>query len=154
MQRLTATPVSVGMSLREAREFYSRDNGFSEAMYTAPTIPLPIGRYTWNSPNPPARGRSIAIHDLHHVLTGFGTDNVGEVEVSAWEVGAGLGRRSVPWLISALAFAIGMLLWPGRAWRAFRLGCRSRSLFGNEEEVSELLQLTVGEACARMQISL
>ncbi len=62
-------------------------------MYAAAAIPLPVGRYTWNSSNPPARGRSIAIRDIHRVLTGFGTDtdNVGEVEVSAWEVGAGLG---------------------------------------------------------------
>jgi hypothetical protein len=152
MQRATATPIPVGVSLREARGFYFRDNGFSEAMYAAPSIPIPIGRYTWNSPNPPARGRSIAIHDIHHVLTGFGTDNVGEVEISAWEVGAGLGGRLVPWLISAPAFALGMLRWPCRAWRAFRLGRMSRSLFGNEDEIPELLCLTVAEARAHMQI--
>ena len=148
----TGTSFPLDATIDEARQLYFRDNGFSEAMYSAPTIPFPIGRFTWNSPNPPARGRSIAIHDLHHVLTGFGTDNVGEAEISAWEVGAGLGGRLVPWLISAPAAVLGTFRYPRRTLRAYRLGRRSRSLFGHEHEVTELLPLTVSEARVRMRI--
>ena len=36
------------------------------------------------------RQRAVRWHDLHHVATRFGTDNVGEGEISAWELRRGL----------------------------------------------------------------
>lgn len=85
-------------------------------------VPLPV-------PNPPGHGAALMLHDIHHVLTGYGTDLVGEGEISAWELGAGWGPH-----LAAAGFvlggtALGVLVAPRRAFRAFVRGRRSRSLY-------------------------
>ena len=63
-------------------------------------VPYPI-------PNTAARKRAVKIHDLDHLVTGYATDRVGELEIAAWELasgGAGSTRRP------------GCSIWPG--WSA------------------------------------
>ena len=38
--------------------------------------------------------RSIAVHDAHHLLTGYGTDMRGEAELTGWELASGGCGRS------------------------------------------------------------
>ena len=40
-------------------------------------------------PNTDSRKRAVPLHDLHHILTGYKTDWMGEAEIGAWELRAG-----------------------------------------------------------------
>jgi len=68
-------------------------------------------------PTPLRARQATALHDLHHVLTGYGADFVGEFEISAWEVGAGLGSWWPLWLITFPSFLLGWLVCPLPIWR-------------------------------------
>ncbi len=68
-------------TVREGRDAYLADNGFDMAGYTAKTFALPMFGREVHLPNPPSRQRALARHDLHHALTGYGTDYIGEAEI-------------------------------------------------------------------------
>jgi hypothetical protein len=137
------------MTVRQAREIYFRENGFSLAMYTEPSFDVPIGPISVRLPNPPARQRTVGAHDLHHVLTGYGTDWFGEIEVSAWEVRAGLARNPVAWMICIPFNLLGLIVCPRRLFRARRAGKGARSLLGADVDRNALLDLTLADARQR-----
>ncbi len=90
---------------------------------------LAVEGVTFPMVNPPAHGRALRCHDLHHALTGYGADVLGELELSAWELGGGCGRY-----VAALGFdlagaALGMVVAPNRTLRAYARGRRSSNLF-------------------------
>ncbi len=128
---------------------YLRENGFSLAMYSEPTFVVPVGPLSVRLPNPPERQRVVGAHDLHHVLCGYGTDWIGEIEVSVWEVRAGLGRSWVAWTISLPLALLGLLVSPRRAHRVWRAAKGARSLLGRDADREVLLDLPVGEARRR-----
>lgn len=138
--------------LRDARDVYLRENGFSMETYTQPTFRVPFGRWTLTLPNPRARQRVIAIHDIHHVLTGYGTDLVGECEVAAWEVRSGMGRNWFAWYICLGTSLLGLLRCPARTATAFRAGAGCRSLLNLSALPAALLETTVAEARRRQGI--
>lgn len=109
-------------------------------------------RWTLRLPNPPQRQRNVSRHDLHHVATGYGTDAIGEIEISAWEVGAGLGTLWIAWAISFPAFLWGLARYPSRTLRAYRKGRSCRSLFVDRVEYDALLELTIAELRARLGV--
>ena len=57
-----ATPVSPEFTVREARDTYLRENGFSLEMYSEPSFAVPVGPWTLRLPNPPERQRVIGKH--------------------------------------------------------------------------------------------
>ena len=132
------------LTLREGRELYLSMNGFSMEEYTRPTFEVPIFGRMVKFPNPPARQQAIARHDLHHLLTGFGTDYAGEAEVGAWELGAGCNTAFL-WFINGLAVAIGLLIAPRRTLRAFRRARGQRSLYVDGRELPALLDMKIAE---------
>lgn len=137
-------------TLREARDRYLLESGFSAAEYTAPRFSVRIGPWKLWLPNPPQRQANVARHDLHHVATGFRTDWRGEMEISAWEVGAGLGGVWVAWLICPPFALAGLLAAPRRTLRAYRAGRRCRSLFADPVPYQELLSLSVRQLRQRL----
>ena len=110
------TPQTPDVRVRDARDVYLRENGFCLAMYDEPTFSLPVGRWMVRLPNPPTRQRVIAA--LHHVLTGYGTDFPGEIEISVWECRAGLGRSLAAWLICVPLAVFGLVWRPRLVLRA------------------------------------
>ena len=108
--------------VRDALDRYLDENGFThegyEAKWTqASFLGIPIA-----VPNTRLHREGIRLHDLHHIATGFGTDLVGEGEISAWECGAGL--RGVGLYVGAIVCTgalLGLVVAPRRAVRAFRL---------------------------------
>lgn len=123
---MTAKPQ---LCLQEARQRYFETLGTSGIDYDAWWITLPIYGVHIGIPNPPAHGRALRLHDLHHVLTGYDTSILGECEISAWELAGGSG-----WYVAALGFdlagcGLGLLLAPRRTLQAFARGRRSRNLF-------------------------
>lgn len=120
---------SARMRLSDARSrFFARwgfgaDGGYEDAWATAAFGPL---EYT--VPNLPARVDALRRHDLHHLVTGYDADWQGEAEISAWEIGSGLGPLPYAWLIALWGLFTGLAL-PSRSLRAFARGRRSSNLY-------------------------
>ena len=83
-------PWPASWSVRRARDAYLAENGFSVAGYSAKWTDASLFGVRFRIPNTPRHAWGIRRHDLHHVVTGFGTDLVGEGEISVWEVRAGI----------------------------------------------------------------
>ncbi|MDX2010642.1 MAG: Coq4 family protein [Myxococcaceae bacterium] len=117
-------------TLREARRVaFERagippDGGDSE-----PWVDFKLGPLPMPFPNTDARRRAVKLHDLHHVLTGYRTDILGEFEISAWEIAAGCGRFPVAWLLNLMGLTAGLVVAPRRIVRAFTRGAHSRALY-------------------------
>jgi hypothetical protein len=98
-------------------------------------------------PNTPARVRAVRYHDLHHVLTGYDTDIVGEFEISAWEIAAGCKGFVAAWQLNLGGMFGGLLIAPRRTLQAFLRGRHSRTLYG--ADLDALLESRVAEVRAR-----
>ena len=83
--------------------------------------PLPL-------PNLEARARLVPYHDLHHVVTGYRTDEAGEAEVAAWCLGTG-GGPILGQLYDLGAFLIGLMQFPTRTCQAFYRGRQCHNLY-------------------------
>jgi len=141
-------------SVRQARAEYFRragfapDGGYADRWVVLRVGPVPVFAF----PNIEARRRSVRLHDIHHVLTGYDTSWTGESEIGAWEIGSGCRRHWVAWILNLDAMAIGFLIAPHRTWRAFRRGRRSGNLYGGEYDEA-LLDRTVGDLRAEIGIA-
>jgi hypothetical protein len=130
---MDATTVGEARSSYFARAGFPPDGGYAASFVKLGQLgPIPIG-----FPNTDSRRRAVAIHDLHHVATGYQTDWAGEAEISAWEIAAGCGPYPFAWWINLQGMVMGWVVAPGRTWRAWVRGRHSRSLYG--EGVSERL---------------
>ena len=76
------------------------------------------------------------IHDAHHLITGYGTDFRGEMELNAWTLASGgYFINGAPWWLlgqdgEALLNAIHSLIWMPKAFlSAFQKGWRRHSLY-------------------------
>ena len=139
------------MSMREARDRYFVENGFGRnGGYDDAWVDFKIGPVPLPFPNTAGRVRAVRYHDLHHVLTGYRTDFLGELEIAAWELGAGCKDFYAAWQLNLGAAGGGALFIPRRTFRAFVRGRRSTSFYGLP--LDDLLEGTVGEARARMGV--
>lgn len=96
--------------------------------------------------------RINVMHDLWHVVTGYGTDELGESALIAFSH-AQIPNRSFPILLAA-AVVKGPkswdLAWPRYLWRAYRRGRRAKLLTAAHWE--ELLALPVPEVRRRLGV--
>jgi len=135
-------------TMREARERYFHVNGFGDnGGYDDAWVDFKLGPIPMPFPNTPARVRAVRYHDLHHVLTGYDTDIVGEFEISAWEIAAGCRGYLAAWQLNLGGMVGGMLTAPRRTWRAFLRGRRSSTLY--DGDVESLLSERVADLRAR-----
>jgi hypothetical protein len=101
-------------------------------------LPYPI-------PNTQARKRAVRIHDLNHLVSGYKTDRIGELEISAWELASGGCRDyGAAWVLDLAGLLGGLLVAPGRTVRAFWAGRSQQNLYSFEYE--ELLALSMPDA--------
>jgi len=129
----------------------ARENGFGEdGGYAKKWVRVQLGPVPLAFPNSPGRVRAVRYHDLHHVLTGYQTDVVGEAEIGAWEVASGCAGFWAAWLLNLQAMALGLLAGaPGRLWRAFLRGRRTRNLYRMAFDEA-LLETRVGALRSRL----
>ena len=67
--------------------------------------------------------KSLMLHDVHHVLSGYDTDWRGELEIAAWELSSGgCGWYLLYWIDRVVFMSLGLLLCPSRTSRAFQRG--------------------------------
>ena len=93
--------------------------------------------------------RAVRTHDLHHVVTGYATNVVGEAEIGAWEIASGCAGFAAAWILNLFALALGLASDPAATWRAFLRGRRTRNLYRAAYD-DALLAARVGEVRARL----
>lgn len=133
------------LTLAQARTEYFRFNGFGEdGGYGAKWVDFKLGPIPFPIPNTSQRVEAVRYHDLHHVMTGYQTDFLGELEISGWELASGCADKTAAWVLNFGGYAGGMLLAPRRTLRAFIRGRHSRNLYRRRFD-DALLSQTVGD---------
>jgi hypothetical protein len=90
---------------------------------------LRFGPVTLRLRNVAWRRAAIDAHDMHHLITGYPLTLRGEMQLAAWEWGAG---RYPDWRATAFCAPLvlaGAVIMPHRTWCAFRDGRKSQSLY-------------------------
>ena len=148
---MTVVEYAATGTMREARALYFDVNHFGEnGGYDDKWVDFKLGPVPMPFPNTPARVRAVRYHDLHHVLTGYDTNTIGEFEISAWEIAAGCKGYVAAWQLNLGGVFAGLLVAPRRTLRAFLRGRHSRSLYG--EDLEALLDSKVAELQSRMGV--
>ncbi len=143
MTRFAADPT---LTLALARDLYFEVNHFGkDGVYADAWVAFSLGPIPMPFPNTASRVRAVRFHDLHHVLTGYDTDTLGELEISAWELATGCADHFAAWKLNLGGMAFGSLWKPRRIWSAFLRGRHSQNLY-RETYGDALLARTVGEA--------
>jgi hypothetical protein len=147
-------PLPTQLQVERARDHYLAENGFTVAEYDSPRTPASVFGIRFTVPNTPKHRWAIMLHDLHHVATGYGTDAIGEAEISAWELRSGWrGLGLYVGSIVAGGALFGLLLSPRRVVNAFLEGGPERALFvRNDLSYEALLEMKVGELRAELEI--
>lgn len=104
---------SDSLLMGEARDLYLAENGFSVMDYHAATFTIRILGMSLKFPNTEAHERAVPLHDLHHVLTGYGTDWIGEAEIGVWELRGGC-NSFVVYFLNGSGVIIGLFISPRR----------------------------------------
>ena len=128
-------------TLDALQQFYVREN--------LPPVENPEGCFVWIEvdetisipvPNTATRRAVLRHHDLHHMITGYGTDRVGECEMGAWGLATGSGPLTAM-LFDTLTTAAGLVLFPKRTLAAWRRGRTCRNLYF--EPIEDLMAMDV-----------
>ena len=127
-------------TVRVGRDRYLAENGLGLESYTAPRFPIHVGKWAVYLPNPGL----LPLHDLHHVVTGYGTGLVGEAEISTYELRAGC-RTVMVFILCVGAILIGMFVAPRRIWRAWKRAGGTRDLYYTNIPYDALLEMSVGD---------
>ena len=142
---------SDALTVREARDCFLAKNGFMVEGYAAPTYTVKLWKLPIQFSNTEAHRWATPLHDLHHVLTGYRTNWIGEAEIAAWELRAGCKTLVVYWL-DLSGVAIGLLLSPVRVWRAFHAARGGHTLYRDTKLSALVMDMTVGEIRSRLGI--
>ena len=149
---MTATTYDSQSALRDARKTYFDDNGFgTDGGYSAKWVTVKFGPIPITFPNTEQRIRSVGLHDLHHVATGYQTDLRGEAEFGAGEVGGSCRDHYAAWVLNLLAMSYGWWMCPRRMFRAFVHGRHTKNLY-TRDYGDDLLDQSVGELRATLEL--
>jgi hypothetical protein len=140
------------VTVRAARGRYFADNGFGDGGYDSRWVKVQLGPLPVWIRNTQSRVRSVRLHDVHHVLTGYDTDVAGEGEIGAFELAAGCADHPAAWYLNLNAVAIALPLGVRRLARAFARGRRSGCLYDREWDEA-LLDETVGGLRERLPVA-
>jgi len=139
-------PFPTAWTVDRALTEYLSENGFTREEYDRKTTSASFLGVKFSVPNTRTHRWAIMLHDLHHVATGFGTDLIGEGEISAWESRGGL--RPIGLYVGGIVASgtlLGFVAAPRRALAAFRASRRGRVLWAMDANYTDLLAMTVGE---------
>ena len=118
------------MTTREALIGFYKFNSLNlTADFESHCVRVYIGCILAPVPNINARKKYLKFHDLHHIMTGYGIDRVGESQISAWELGSRSCRKPLISVMNLFALSTGFILKPSIVTEAFYRGCRSKNLY-------------------------
>lgn len=134
------------MNVKEALiGFYKFNRLNIAADFESHCVRVYIGCILAPVPNIKARMKYLKFHDLHHIMSGYGIDRIGESEISAWELGSRSCRKPIISIMNLFALSTGYILSPSKVTKAFYRGCRSKNLYymadGMEESSIDQLNL-------------
>lgn len=135
------------MKVVEALTAFRASTGQSESAYREPRFDVRIGPFVVRIPNP----GQLHWHDLHHLVLGYPTTLVGEMEISAFELRT-IPRTPIVFLLCIAGVAAGLFVAPRRtitAWRRAR-GCRN--LYGSGLAYADVLAWSFEELVAWMRL--
>ncbi|HEX5052814.1 MAG TPA: hypothetical protein VFZ65_13640 [Planctomycetota bacterium] len=137
----TERPATVGAALREHLREHGLpdDSGVSLRWVRLRFLGLPLV-----FPNFDARRAVLVHHDVHHLLTGYGTSWRGEAEIGAFEIASGCKHHWAAWLFNLGGFSFGLCIAPRRTWRAFVRGRRCTNFYGRP--AADVLRTDTAEA--------
>lgn len=138
-------------TLKQALDQHLKKLGTTEASYTDRWYWMRIPPFSIPVFNFKARQKGIKFHDLHHVLTGYKPNFLGEAEISAWEMASGWGNHPFAIFYALLAIPTGMLISPRAVLKAFLKGKRNKNLY-QEKELNSWMELTVEQARKKLKI--
>ena len=93
--------------------------------------------------NTSARRKALSFHDVNHLVAGTREGNVGEAEISAWELASGgCGRYLAAWALDLAGMLLGMV-WPIHVIRAFASGRTMGNVYGLD--LNEVLDMDLEE---------
>ena len=134
------------LKLREALAVYFEANNFGEdGGYNDKWVTGKFGPMPFAFPNTKARRRAVRLHDLHHLITGYDTDAVGEGEISAWEVAGSCSDHWAAWFLNLNAMCVATLFDRRAIWLAFLRGRHSRNYYSRGIE-DLLMETSLGAA--------
>ncbi|MDF2691911.1 MAG: hypothetical protein K0S65_294 [Labilithrix sp.] len=151
-----ATPFPAHWTVRQARDAYLAENGFTVESYEDAWTDASFFGVPFKVPNTKRHQWAIRMHDLHHIAAGYGTDLIGEGEISAWELrGRATSLGFYVGGIVLLGTLAGAVFAPRRvltAWRDARSLRSLHDLFPTTDTAlyEKLLGITVGELRARL----
>lgn len=142
------------MRVGEARKAFFQAAGFpADGGYNDRWIKVRYLRFPVWLPNVESRRRAVPLHDLHHILTEYGTTWRGEAEISAWEVSSGgLGRSWAGWILTLMNLAQGLVINPRGVYAAFMRGRQTKNLFGRDFD-ERILSKTVGRVRSSLKLN-
>lgn len=117
--------------------FYKFNNLNLSADFESHCVRVYIGCILAPVPNLKARKKYLKFHDLHHIMTDYGIDRVGESEISAWELGSRSCRKPLISIMNLFALSTGFILKPKKVIEAFYSGCRSKNLYYLSDSMPE-----------------
>ena len=123
------TAYSPELTLRDARRQYFAVNNFGWGGYDDKWVKVEYGLLRFYFPNTKGRVKVVKYHDLHHILTEYGTSLAGETEIGAWEVATGCTRSLAAWLLNLSGFAAGLVINSQGVYQAFLRGRHSANLY-------------------------
>lgn len=109
-------------TIRDALVRFRRENGLRGDeegrriwLATLGTLILPLPNFRW-------RREIVAMHDAHHLITGYPVTVEGEFYVAAWEFGIGCYASRWARMLCTCLMACGLMSQPRQAMSAYRKG--------------------------------
>jgi hypothetical protein len=135
-------------TVRAGRDRYLADNSLTLDSYDRRGFPVYVGKWAVRLPNPGL----LHLHDLHHVVTGYGTGLVGEAEISAYELRAGC-RSFMVHMLCVGAILCAMFVAPRRIVRAWRRARGARTLYYTTLPYEKILDMRVTELRRHLNVT-
>ena len=138
--------IEASQTLREGRQIYFAENGLpADGGYQDRWVVIKVGRVpVFAFPNTADRRRAVPFHDLHHVLTGYRTDLLGEAEIGAWELASDCSSSRAATVLNVQIFGFMLPRYRKRLFQAFLRGRGSRNLYQASHD-DALLERRVGD---------
>lgn len=141
------SPIPAHWTVQDGLKAYLEENGFTTEEYDLAVVSITFWGITFPLPNPPQRQIAVRFHDLHHLVTGYGTDPIGEAEISGWELRRGV--RVFGLYVRAIVLfgtLLGLVHSPRKTLNAWQAGRNKVPLPATTvDNYKEFLKLSVGE---------
>lgn len=123
----------------QLQKFYTQYNLGKDGGVNDDWNKFKMGRISFPFPNLGKKG--YLLHDVNHLLCGYGIDWYGEFETAAWELGSG-GRKGfgLSWFYPIIGSILGILSIPKRTFRAYKQGTKRKNahILSNNHKILEM----------------